>query len=115
METLSKIWTWITNNVKLVGLIIAVIFLTIFVLWWGAKNRKVRELENALSIANAKLKVERLAIKYNTTMQEIKELKEKDEFVSKELAKIEESLGERLKPNMTAEEIVAKFKEIGLR
>ena len=64
-----------------------------------------------MPIAQAKLKVERLAIKYNTTMEEIKTLEEKDDFVSKEITKIEESLGERLKPNMTAEEIVAKIED----
>jgi len=48
-------------------------------------------------------------------MEELKKLKEKDKEVSADIEKIEKSLEQKLKSDMTADEIIAKFKEIGIR
>ena len=44
----------------------------------------------------------------------LKELKEKDKEISSDIDAIEKSLEKKLKPDMTADEIIAKFKEIGM-
>ena len=111
---LKKAWVWITRNVKLFLLILGIILFVVLVLWWGHKNKMIRSLKNKLAIAQAKLKIEKLAGKYDATMDDLKGLKEKDKKISDEIAVIEKSLEERLKPDMTAEEIVAAFKKIGL-
>ena len=115
MEKIKQIFSWIYNNIKIVLVIAAVVILSILVFWWGRKNKQIRDLENQLAIIQARLQIERLVISYNTTVDELKALMAKDATVKDEIAKIEASLGERLKQDMTAEEIAAKFREIGIR
>ena len=115
METIIKVFAWISSHAKLTLFVCTIFILTILVFWWGRKNKKIRDLENQLAIIQARLQIERLVIYYNTTMGELKALMEKDVKVKEEIAKIETSLGERLKKGMTAEEIAAKFREIGIR
>ena len=114
MSTLKKILLWTNNHIKLLILFITIAVLSVLVLWWGRKNKKIRELENQLAVLNAKLKIERLAIAYDATVAELVKLKEKDTKINAELVDIEISLKEKLEKNMTAEEIAAKFREIGL-
>jgi cell division protein FtsB len=115
METLKKIWQWVTTHLKLVSLFAVIILLTIFILWWGRKNSKIRSLENQLAILTAKVKIEKLAMQYDAKVAELKTLKEKDDKLSADIASIETSLTTRLRQDMTAEEIAAKFREIGIR
>jgi hypothetical protein len=115
MKTIKKILKWISHNFKLFLFILGVIVFVILIFWWGFKNRTIRKLKNQLAIANAKLQLEKLRMKYDVDMEKLKELKTKDGKVKAEIATIEKSLEERLKPDMTADEIVAKFKEMGFR
>jgi len=115
MTAIKQIFKWIGNNLKVFLLILFVIILSVLVFWWGRKNKKIRGLENHLAILNARLKLERLEIKYKADMQELLKLKEKSKEIDADLAKVEKSLEEKLKPSMSADEIIAKFKEIGIR
>jgi hypothetical protein len=115
MAVVKRIIKWIGNNLKIFLLILSIILVTVFILWWGWKNRKIRALQNKLAILNARLKIERLEIKYDIDMEELKKLKEKDKDIKDDIDKIETSLEKKLKPDMTADEIIAKFKEIGIR
>lgn len=114
MDTLKTIWGWIKTHMKLVILFVVVLLLTILVFWWGRKNSKIKGLENQLALMTARLKIESLVVSYNTTMEKLAELKAKDAAVKTQLDNIQASLGDKLKPDMTADEIIAKFKEIGL-
>jgi hypothetical protein len=96
-------------------LILSIVLVAIFILWWGWKNRKIRALQNKLAILNAKLNVERLEVKYDLEIAELRKLKEKEKNIRDDIDKIEKSLETKLKPDMTADEIIAKFKEIGIR
>ena len=51
---------------------------------------------------------------YDTDMDELQKLKKKDEGIQEDIKKIEESLEQKLKPEMSAEEIASKFRELGL-
>jgi len=115
MSTIKQILKWISNNFKIFILILVIIILSVLVFWWGRKNKKIRALENQIAILNARLKVERLEIKYKADMEELRKLKEKDKEISSDIDAIEKSLEKKLKPDMTADEIIAKFKEIGIR
>jgi predicted Holliday junction resolvase-like endonuclease len=115
MAKIKQAIKWIGNNFKIFILILVIIILSILVFWWGRKNKKIRHLENQIAILNARLKIERLEIKYKKDMDDLKKLKEEDKKIDEDIAKIEKSLEKKLKPDMTADEIIAKFKEIGIR
>lgn len=115
MDKLKTIWAWLSNNIKIVVIFIVIIVLSVFVFWWGRKNKKIRSLENQIAILNARLQIERLVIEYNTNIAGLQALKEKEKALNATLATIELSLGTKLKQDMTVDEIIAKFKEIGIR
>ena len=115
MTFIKQIIKFITNNFKLFLLIVIIVILSVFVFWWGRKNKRIRELEQQIAILNARIKLERLEIKYKNDMEELLKLKEKDKEIDHDLIQIEKALEEKLKPYMTADEIIAKFKEIGIR
>lgn len=114
-EFAKKAFKWISNHLKLFLLIVCVIVFSILIFWWGKKNAKIRALENRLAILNAQLKIQGLETKYNTDMKNLVKLKETDKKIDEKINKIKISLEEKLKPNMTADEIIAKFKEIGIQ
>jgi hypothetical protein len=93
---------------------LAILFFVVLILWWGFKNRKIRGLKNKLATLQAKLQIQKLVGKYDATIDDLKELREKDKKVQKEIVAIEKSLEKKLKPDMTADEIVAEFKKIGI-
>lgn len=115
MDKLKTTWAWLTNNIKLVLLVVVVFILFIFIFWWGRKNAKIRSLENQLAILNARLQIQRLVIEYNTNIAGLQELKVKEQALNNDLVKLEETLGKKLEKDMTADELIAKFKEIGIR
>lgn len=115
MEIAKRVWQWISTHTRYALLILVIILITVLILWWGRKNRRIKELENQLAVLTAKLQLEKLTWSYNTTMSELKGLREKDEKVGKEITQIEDSLANKLSPGMSAEDIAAKFKEIGIR
>jgi nitrogen fixation-related uncharacterized protein len=112
---IKKAFKWISNNLKLFLLILSIVLLSVFIFWWGRKNSKIRDLENKLAVLTAQLKLNQLEVKYNTDKESLVKLKADDKQLDTELTKIEKSLEEKLKPDMTADEIIAKFKEIGIR
>lgn len=114
MDTLKRALKWLGNHFKIAMLILCIVLFSIFILWWGRKNRKIRGLEQLLAITKAKLSIERLEVKYDTDMGALRELQDKDEGIRNAIKKIEESLEQKLKPEMSAEEIASKFREIGL-
>jgi len=114
MATVKKVLKWLGNHFKIAALIISTILFSIFILWWGRKNKKIKGLEQQLAVTRAKLSIERLEVKYNTDIEDLKRLKEKDKDIQEAIEKIEKSLEQKLKPDMTADEIAAKFREIGL-
>ena len=114
MGSLSKALTWVKHNLKVVLFALFVILISILVISWGKKNKTIRELELQLAITQAKLKIEGLTVRYNTTIEDLHKLKEKDQKIKEEIEKIEQSLQTKLKDDMTAEEIAEKFKEIGI-
>ncbi len=95
-----------------VGVLSAGLGLLSFVL--STKNKTIKDLRTELACKNAKLNFERVRIKHQVTAEEIKKLREEDACVRKELSAIEVQLTEKLSPDMTAEEIAAKFREIGI-
>ena len=115
MATIKQILKWISNNFKIFLLVLVIVILSVLVFWWGRKNKKIRALENQIAILRARLQIERLEIKYDTDMAELRELQKKDKEISSDIYEIEKSLETKLKPDMTADEIIAKFKEIGIR
>lgn len=111
----KKAGKWIKRNFKWVLSIAGTLILFILLFSWYSKNKKIRKLQNELAILRAKVKLERLAVKYDVLEEDLVGLKAEDAAVSADLKKIEESLNTSLAPDMTAAEIVAKFKEIGLQ
>ena len=111
---LIKSCNWIKINFKLVLLVTAFILLFLFIFWISNKNKKIRSLENNLRILKAKIDLEKLALKNEVKVEELKELKKENDVVKEELNKIEKNLQEKLENTLSAEEIVKKFKELGL-
>lgn len=112
---IKKAGKWIKRNFKWVLSIAGTVILFILLFSWYSKNKKIRKLENELAILRAKVKLERLSVKYDVLEENLTTLKEEDAAVSADMKKIEDSLTISLSPDMTAAEIAAKFKEIGLK
>lgn len=115
MATIKQIFKWISSNLKIFLLVLSIVVLSILVFWWGRKNSQIRALANQLAVMTARLKLERLEVKYKLDMDELQKLKEKDNQIANDLIAIEQSLEKKLAPNMSADEIIAKFKELGIR
>jgi hypothetical protein len=79
-----------------------------------SKNKKIQSLETTLVLKAAKLKVENVLIKNRVTVAELSQLRELKTEVKTELCQLERDLEKRLTGKMTAEEIVAKLREVGL-
>ena len=114
MKKLKKVWVLTKNNWKIAVSVISTLFLLIFAFSWYRKNTKIRKLQQDLILSRAKVRIAKVVDKYNITVEQLDGLREKDAVVEKEISKIERDLTEKLKPDMTPEEIVAKFKEIGI-
>lgn len=114
METLKKSWKWLTTHTKILFLFIGVILLFILVVWWGKRNRSIRALQRKISLLNTKLKLEKVQAKYDMNMVELQQVREQNDHVREDLDKIEEDLNKQLEGDLTAEEIAAKFRELGL-
>lgn len=79
-----------------------------------SKSKTIKELQTQLALKTARLELEQVLLKYQTTLNEIKDLKEKDSKIGQELIAIETQFSKKLSEGLTAEEIAAKFKEIGI-
>jgi len=114
METIKKAWKWLTTHTKILFLIIGVIFLFILVVWWGKRNKSIRALQRKISYLQAKLKIEKLQMKYDMNMEELVSVRDQNEHVREDLKKIEDDLVAKFEKDLTAEEIAQKFRELGL-
>lgn len=115
LDKLKFAYAWIVRNFKLVLSVFGSTVLFVFLASWYSKNKKIRSLENELAIIRTQLELDRLAYEYKTTIGELGKLKREDADLQLELNKIEKELKIKLDSDMTAEEIVEKFKEIGLQ
>lgn len=113
-DKIKKIKNWITHNSKLVIFFIMSFFFIVFVLWWGYKNKKINSMRNQIAILESKLKLEKLAMKYDINLSEIKAITAKEKEVEKEINKIKTELNIKLSSSMSVEEIAQTFKEIGV-
>lgn len=111
---IKNTFLWFKSNIKIVLLILASIVLFIVCFSWYRKNTQIRKLEAELSYLRAKAKLDRLAIEAGTTLSELGKLSEKDLFIRESIRTLEENLKIRLPPDMTAEEIARRFRELGL-
>jgi len=91
------------------------ILLFVFLASWYSKNKKIRKLEHELALLRAKVQLEKLAFQYETTVKELNHLKEKDEDIKKKIDAVEKSLTEKLSPDLTMDEIIEKFRSIGIK
>ena len=114
-EKLEKVGTWISHNVKLVMFFVASLLFVVFVLWWGYRNKQINSMRNQIAVLESKLKLEKLAMKYNVNVSEINSVALQEKEVEKAIAKIKSELAVTLSSSMSVEEISAKFKEIGVR
>ena len=114
MKTLGKVWRWIKRNIKLVLFVLSLIFFSIFAFWWGSKNLNIRRLKSKLAILKAQIGLERLQTKYSATIEELQKKKEEDKKLKAEIEVIDKDLSKKLKEDMTAAEIAAAFRKIGL-
>lgn len=116
---LPKFWNklkncvnWIKTHSSIILLSFGLILLSSLIFFY--QQRKIKQLQIELAILKAKLKLERLALENETSVNTIADLKEKDKKIEEELKKIEESLKIDLPDDMTEEDIIKKFKELGL-
>ena len=115
METIKKVWKWITTNFRYVLLGSFAVAVLILSLIWGSKNRKIRSLENQLALMNARLQIDKLLIEYSIGIKELTKLRAEEQKVADKIKAIEASLTAKLAPDMTAEQIVEQFKKLGIR
>jgi len=94
--------------VLLIGAVVALAILL------RSKNKKIQDLETSLVLKAAKLKVENVLIKNKVTADELTVLRDLKTEVKNELCQLERDLEKKLTGKMTAEEIVAKLREVGL-
>lgn len=113
METAKKVWEWVKINFRWVLFGLASLALLVLCIWVSSKNRKVRQLETDLAIMKAKLQVDSLAQSYAVATAELATLRKTEKELREKLEKIEVSLRDKLKEDMTTDEILAKFKELG--
>jgi len=106
---------WIVNNFKLFMIIAGLVIVTILVLLWRNKSNKIKQLQAELFLAQSKIQLADLARKYAVSMAQFMNLRQQDVVLDKKLNEIEKDLAEKVDPDMTAEEVAAKFREMGVR
>ena len=111
---LRNAWKWTCRNSKYILFVALSLLLFILAFAWYRKNKLIRKLEAELVVLRAKIKLERLAVKNEILVEDLKKLREEDLEVAEELKLIETSLEERLSKDLTAEEIAQKFRELGV-
>jgi len=115
MEKLVKIWNWIKANAKWILLILLFILMTIPFILLAVKSSKIKRLETELRILLAKAELEKLSVKYESNIEKLKDLRKKDDELNIKLNSIEADLKTTMEySEVSAEEIVQRFKELGL-
>lgn len=108
-SALGKAYNWTKVNSKWVLLSSVALLLMLLIFWWSRKNKKIRSLENALSILQARIKIEKLAVKHDVMIEDLEALKEKDFDLKQELYTIELNLQKKIAEDMTLTEIAEKL------
>jgi len=108
IEVIKLYGKWVIFGLSALGLLILFILIS-------RKNQRIRNLETDLAVSKAKLQVESLAMAYTVAVKELAELRKSEAELHKKLEAVEASLKEKLAPGMTADEVIAKMKELGLR
>jgi hypothetical protein len=111
---LGKVFKWIKTNAKWILLGLVSLFLIVVCFSWYKKNRQIRKLKNEVLLLQAKVKLERLATKYDALLSELGETRKKNAHLELDIQSVENSLKKKLEPDMTAGEIIAAFKKVGL-
>jgi hypothetical protein len=114
MAIVKSIFTWIKLNFKWFLFILASLGVAILAIIISSKNKKVRGLEAKLASLEAQIRINQIEVQYDTTVDEFNSLRERDKEAAEKLKQIELDLKTELEGVMTAEEIVAEFKRIGL-
>lgn len=112
---LKTAFAWVSNNIKLVAIIAALVTAGILVIIWRRKNSMIKQLRAELFLAKAKLEIAELARKYQVLLSRFAEVRKQDQVLDSKLNEIEQRLVSEVDPDMTAEQIAAKFREIGVK
>jgi hypothetical protein len=88
--------------------------IAVLILLLRNKNKKLRDLETDLHVQSAKLQLENILIRNRISAEDLQDLKSIKDGIKQELYQLEKQVEARLAAKMTAEEIVAKLKEVGL-
>lgn len=112
-SSIKKALVWIKLNIKWIALILCLVFVSVLLLVARKRGKKVDFLLTELATLRAKIQIEKLAAKNDVLVEDLKEIKEKDESVRKEIEKIEITLVGSLE-NLSTKEIAEKFKELGI-
>jgi len=80
-----------------------------------SKSKTIKDLQAQMALKSARLELEQVLLKHQATLDEVKALREKDNAISQEITLIETQLTKKLSPDMTAEQIAQKFREIGIQ
>lgn len=109
---LKKAFVWIKANSAILLLTAALLSVSLIIFF--CQRKSIRQLQIELAILKTQLKLQKLAVEKDIKIQNIIELKDKDKELREKLVKIEEDLKKELPDDMTEDEIVQKFKELGL-
>lgn len=108
----KKFFRWIKAHAEWILLAIVTIFIVIICVVWHKKTKLIESLQNDLAILKAKLNIEKIAVKNELLIQDLKDVRKKDAEVQKELDAIEKDLEIRLSNNMSTEEISEAFNKL---
>lgn len=108
----GKAFKWIKVNWKWLLFGLAMVGVTLLALLWRKKNKKIQSLKNEVALLRAKLKLEALAAKNEVLLENLEDLKNKEETVKEEIEAIESELIESIPEDMSTEEIVSRFRDL---
>jgi hypothetical protein len=111
---MQKFLSWLGNNFKLVLTTLLILIFTLFILWWGRKNRKIKRLESNLAILQGKLRLQRLAIKKEVAVTELKKLEQQDKELARQIDDIKLSVNRSVQDDLTVDELAELFRGMGL-
>ena len=72
-------------------------------------------MRNRIAMLEAKLKLEKLAMKFNINLAEINQIKDKEGLIKKAIMKIKTELLVKLSDDLSADDIAKYFREIGVK
>ncbi len=111
-DNIKKVFAWIKVHSSVILLSLSLIIVSTIIFF--CQRKRLKELQIELSILKTQVKLAKLAAEKAVKVQQLAELKEQDADLQKQLAKIEEDLKQELPSDMSEEDIVSMFKELGL-